>query len=65
MKLFDSDGICIEIWFVSDYVKPILAEFAYQGEYGETYTLTFAGYAYSNNGTVTDRVELSAVGTCK
>lgn len=65
MKLFDSDGNCIEIWSVSDYVKPIMAEFTYQGEYGETYTLTFAGYAYSNNGTAADRLELSTTGTCK
>lgn len=64
MKLFDSEGTCLEIWSVSDYQKPIFAEFSYQGVYGETYTATFAGYAYSNNQTAADRLELSVTGTC-
>ena len=64
MKIFDSDGVCLEIWSVSDYVDPIMQEFTYQCEYGETYTVTFAGYAYSNNGTAADRLELSVSNTC-
>ena len=64
MKIFDSDGVCLEIWSVSDYVDPIMQEFTYQCEYGETYTITFAGYAYSNNGTAADRLELSVSNTC-
>lgn len=64
MKLFDSEGTCLKIWSVSDYQRPIFAEFSYQGEYGETYTATFAGYAYSNNQTAADRLELSVTGTC-
>jgi len=64
IKLFDSDGNCLDVWSVSDYVKPICTEVTYQGEYGETYTATFEGYAYSNNGTAPDRLELSITGTC-
>lgn len=64
MKIFDSDGVCLEIWSVSDYVRPFMQEFTYQCEYGETYTVTFAGYAYSNNGTAADRLELSVSNTC-
>ena len=64
MKLFNSDGTCLEIWSVSDYEKPIAAENTYQGVYGETYTVTFEGYAYSNNGTAPDRLEISTTGTC-
>ena len=64
-KLFDSEGTCIAAWSVSDYVRPIAAEFTHQCEYGETYTATFEGYAYSNNGTAPDRLELSVTGTCR
>ena len=64
IKLFNSDGTCIAAWSVSDYVKPICTEVTYQGEYGETYTATFEGYCYSNNGTAPDRLELSITSTC-
>ena len=64
VKLFDSEGTCLAIWSVSDYEKPIGAEFTYQGVRGETYTATFAGYAYSNNGTAADRLELEYTATC-
>ena len=64
VKLFDSEGTCLEIWSVSDYEKPIGAEFSYPGVLGETYTATFTGYAYSNNGTPADRLELEITGTC-
>ena len=64
MKFFDSEGTCLEIWPVSDYERPILQEFTYQCTYGETYTATFEGYAYSNNGTAPDRLELSVSNTC-
>ena len=65
MKLFDSNGNCLDVWSVSDYERPIFQEFSYQGVYGETYTATFEGYAYSNNGTAPDRLELSITDTCK
>ena len=64
IKLFDSEGTCLEIWSVSDYEKPIGTEFTYPGVRGETYTATFAGYAYSNNGTPADRLELEYTATC-
>ena len=64
IKLFDSEGTCLEIWSVSDYQKPISVEFSYPGVKGETYTATFAGYAYSNNGTAADRLELEITETC-
>ena len=64
VKLFDSEGTCLAIWSVSDYEKPIGAEFSYPGVKGETYTATFAGYAYSNNGTAADRLELEYTATC-
>lgn len=64
VKLFDSEGTCLQIWSVSDYEKPIGAEFTYPGVEGETYTATFAGYAYSNNGTAADRLELEITATC-
>jgi len=64
-KLFNSDGTCIAAWSVSEYVKPIGVEFTHQCEYGETYTATFEGYAYSNNQTAPDRLELSVTGTCR
>ena len=64
VKLFDSEGTCLAIWSVSDYEKPIGAEFTYPGVRGETYTATFAGYAYSNNGTPADRLELEYTATC-
>ena len=65
MKLFDSDGTCLEIWSVSDYEQPIIEENTYQCTYGETYTVTFEGYAYSNNNTAPDRLEISSTATCK
>ncbi|MBR4059105.1 MAG: hypothetical protein IKK03_04615 [Lachnospiraceae bacterium] len=64
VKLFDSEGTCLAIWSVSDYEKPIGAEFTYPGVRGETYTATFAGYAYSNNGTPADRLELEISAVC-
>jgi len=64
MKLFDSDGTCVAIWSVSDYEKPIGVEFTYQGERRETYTAQFHGYAYSNNGTAADRIEIENTITC-
>lgn len=65
MKLYNSKGKCLEIWPVSDYERPIGVENTYQGEYGETYTVTFEGYAYSNNGTAADRLELSVTAKCE
>ncbi|MBR2036568.1 MAG: hypothetical protein IKA09_02445 [Lachnospiraceae bacterium] len=65
VKLFDSEGTCLAIWPVSDYEKPLGAEFTYPGIEGETYTATFAGYAYSNNGTAADRLELEYTAVCR
>ncbi len=65
MKLFDSSGNCLAVWPVSDYEQPIACEFTYQGSYGATYTVTFEGHAYSNNGTPSDWLELSISGTCR
>ena len=65
VKLFDSEGTCLAIWSVSDYEKPLSAEFTYPGIEGETYTATFAGYAYSNNGTAADRLELEYTAVCR
>lgn len=65
MKLYDSDGNCLKIWSVSDYERPIVAEFTYQGVYGEEYTAVFTGYAYSNNGTAADRLELEISAVCE
>lgn len=64
VKLYNSDGTCLQIWSVSDYVKPIGAEFTYQGVKDKTYTVTFTGYAYSNNNTAADRLELECTATC-
>ena len=65
MKLFDSTGSCIAIWSISDYERPLVVEHTYQGVYGETYTVTFEGYAYSNNQTAPDRLELSVTARCE
>lgn len=64
IKLYDSDGVCLDVWPVSDYEKPIGVEFTYPGVEGETYTATFTGYAYSNNGTSPDRLELEYTAVC-
>lgn len=64
MKLFDSKGTCLAVWSVSDYVRPIMVENTYQGVYGETYTCTFFGYAYSNNQTPPDELDMSVTDTC-
>lgn len=65
MRLYDSDDTCLKIWSVSDYDSPFGVENTYQGVYGEEYTVTFTGYAYSNNGTVADRLELSVSAVCE
>ena len=65
VKLFDSSGTCVAIWSVSDYEKPIGVEFTYQGVRRETYTAQFHGYAYSNNGTAADRIEIENTITCR
>ena len=64
VKLFDSSGTCLTAWSVSDYEKPISFSATYQGVRGETYTATFGGYAYSNNGTAPDRLDLTYTDTC-
>lgn len=64
MKLFNSKGTCLAVWSVSDYEEPIGVEHTYQGVYGESYTCTFAGYAYSNNQSPPDELNISVSGTC-
>ncbi len=64
MKLFNSKGTCLAVWSVSDYEEPIGVEHTYQGVYGETYTCTFAGYAYSNNQSPPDELNISVTDTC-
>lgn len=59
VKLYDSTSSQeIAIWPVSDYERPIAVEFSYPGVKGRTYTAVFTGYAYSNNGTAADRLEM-------
>jgi len=65
MKLYDANGTCLKIWPVSDYAEPFAVENTYQGSYGATYTLTFKGYVYGNNGMAADSVELEVTGTCR
>ena len=64
MRLYDDEGNCLAIWSVSDYERPFMQEFTYQCTYGETYVASFTGYAYSNNGTAADRLELAVENTC-
>jgi hypothetical protein len=65
MRLYDSNNNELAIWPVSDYERPIGVEFTYQGVYGEEYTAVFTGYAYSNNGTAADRLELEVSAVCE
>lgn len=64
MKLWDSHGNCLDVWSVSDYERPFMVENTYPGVYGETYTVTFGGHVYSNNGTAADRLDMSVTDTC-
>ena len=64
MRLFDPDGTLIAAWPVSHYTRPIIVEFSHQCTSKGTYTATFGGHIYSNNGTNADRIDLSATGTC-
>lgn len=61
----DTSGNALAIWPVSDYEEPFAAEFTYQCKVGKTYTVEFTGYAYSNNGTAADRLELTVTDKCK
>lgn len=68
MKIYEgssTDGKLLEAWPVSDYDEPFMAEFTYQCKVGKTYTVEFTGYAYSNNGTAADRLELTVTDKCK
>ena len=65
MKLYDANGTCLAVWPVSDYSEPFAVENTYQGRYGATYTLTFKGYVYGNNGVAADSIELQVTGTCR
>lgn len=66
MKLFEgdsTDGTCLEVWSVSDYVQPIGAEFTYQCEQGKTYTVQFVGYCYGKTGLTPDRMDMTSTAT--
>lgn len=65
MKLYNSAGTMLKAWSVSDYDGLVMAENTYQGKKGETYTVVFQGYTYSNNTTAPDRLDLSATKTCE
>ena len=64
LKLYDSSGTCLEMWHVSDYERPIIAEFTYPGVRKETYTVTFSGYAYGTGGSYPDLLDLTKTATC-
>lgn len=64
MRLFDSSGTQLKSWSISDYTEPYKVEKTWQCEYGETYTLTFQGYAYGS-GTTYDDIELSVSDKCE
>lgn len=63
MRLYDSNGTQLKSWAVTDYESPYVVEKTWQCEYGETYTLTFQGYAYGD-GTMYDDINLSVESTC-
>ena len=65
MRLFDPDGTLIAAWPVSHYTRPIIVEFTHQCTSKGSYTATFGGHIYSNNGTNADRIDLSDTTTCR
>lgn len=64
MKLYDSSGTRLKSWAIVDYERPYAIENTYQGVYGETYTVTFEGYAYNNAGGMYDELHLQVTGHC-
>ena len=64
MKLYDSSGTRLKSWAITDYDRPYSVENTYQGVYGETYTVTFQGYAYNNAGGMYDDLYLEVTGHC-
>ena len=64
MKLYDSSGTRLKSWAIVDYEEPYSVENTYQGVYGETYTVTFQGYAYNNAGGMYDELDMAVTDTC-
>ncbi len=63
MKLYDSAGNMLKSWAITDQESPYGVEKTYQCQYGETYTLTFDGYAYGTN-SMYDEIHMSVTDTC-
>ncbi len=63
MKLYDSTGNMLKSWAITDQEEPYGVEKTYQCQYGETYTLTFDGYAYGTN-SMYDEIHMSVTDTC-
>ena len=63
MRLYDSTGTQLKSWSISDYDSPYCVEKTWQCKYGETYTLSFQGYAYGTGSTYDD-INLSLSDIC-
>ena len=63
MRLLDSNGRHVASWNLYDYTDPYMIEKTAQVQYGQTYTLTFQGYAYGT-GQLFDDIVLSVTATC-
>jgi hypothetical protein len=64
MRLVDSNGNMVGSWAITDYESPYSVTRNCQCQAGKEYTLTFQGYAYSNDGTIFDDIELEIKNTC-
>ena len=64
MRLLDPNGNAVGSWAVTDYESPYIVERTCQCQAGKEYTLTFQGYAYSNDGTIFDDMVLEVKNTC-
>lgn len=65
MRLLDSTGNVVGSWAITDYESPYSVTRTCQCQAGQEYTLTFQGYAYSNDGTIFDDIVLEIKNTCK
>ena len=64
MRLLDSNGNAVGSWAVTDYESPYSVTRTCQCQAGKEYTLTFQGYAYSNDGTMFDDIVLEIKNIC-
>ncbi len=62
MRLLDSNGNAVGSWAVTDYESPYSVTRTCQCQAGKEYTLTFQGYAYSNDGTIFDDIVIEVSG---